>query len=389
MVGGDVDLVHYSWTYFEGGAKGIPEHELLLRWVLMMEKAPTLQLLNVGGTKMDKKIGCLEDDRNQKLFKAYGADFGYNAFCLEAGLWRNKKYTGKVWGQVGDGVHNITRYGAETPDLEKHRKESLGVVWRNWHPGPLGFQLVADMFALLHIDALKVAIRSIALKAKEIDGATVVSIDDFSDFQVPLMADDLIQPLFADPEIGILESPPGCLNLEKPTYGYHQVSIVPPGDTLNPYAGQILGETNGGWTMFYNANEAHRLIPKAERNFKYCWHLDSCGAVTSESSNTGWLVFKLPKMTKGKVILCGCCTASKEPAKDMFLENEDVEITFDGKVLDRSTFKQFPTKKCVQILGQFPPDMNDSGGHLYVGIRMLKPHVAATRVVRISHIIAF
>jgi phage anti-repressor protein len=35
--------------------------------------------------------------------------------------------------QVGDGFHNITRYGEGIED--ENRKKSLGVVYWNWHPG--------------------------------------------------------------------------------------------------------------------------------------------------------------------------------------------------------------------------------------------------------------
>jgi hypothetical protein len=49
-------------------------------------------------------------------------------------------YKDPGWGGVGDGLHTTTRYGKT--DEGGAREKSLGVVWRNWHPGPLGFQLV-------------------------------------------------------------------------------------------------------------------------------------------------------------------------------------------------------------------------------------------------------
>jgi len=51
MVGQDVDMVHYSWTYFEAHGRAASPHEALLRWTLMMEKAPSLHLFNVGGNQ--------------------------------------------------------------------------------------------------------------------------------------------------------------------------------------------------------------------------------------------------------------------------------------------------------------------------------------------------
>jgi hypothetical protein len=37
------------------------------------------------------------------------------------------------WGYVGDGYHNTTRYGELEED--EGRRDSLGVLLRNWHPG--------------------------------------------------------------------------------------------------------------------------------------------------------------------------------------------------------------------------------------------------------------
>ena len=91
-------------------------------------------------------------DQSEKIFTNY-AKWGVNAVCLQGGL-KQLGYVGKKWGAVGDGTHLMTRYGdqAVPPPLPATataaqiaaRKKSLGVVFRNWHPGPLGFQVVAD-----------------------------------------------------------------------------------------------------------------------------------------------------------------------------------------------------------------------------------------------------
>lgn len=143
-------------------------------------------------------------------------------------------YQGKKWGEVGDGMHNITRYGEKETDA--YRRASLGVVWRNWHPGPLGFQVVADMFALAHIAALRSAIESIKSMTKSNGG--VAKTADFDYFKRPIMANELPAPVYCKANVCKVEDAPGCLNLEEPTYGYHQVSIVPPDDALNPYKGK-------------------------------------------------------------------------------------------------------------------------------------------------------
>jgi hypothetical protein len=71
---------------------------------------------------------------NKDLPERY-AKFGANGINLEQGL-KAGAYKGKVWGAVGDGMHKTTRYG-ESDDVLEARKQSLGVVFRNWHPGPL------------------------------------------------------------------------------------------------------------------------------------------------------------------------------------------------------------------------------------------------------------
>lgn len=83
MIGTDVDMVHYSWTYFEGRSAGFLQHEMLVRWALMMDKEPAVHLFNCGG---DKKRGCMPDARNQKLLNTYGPLYGYNAVCLDGAL---------------------------------------------------------------------------------------------------------------------------------------------------------------------------------------------------------------------------------------------------------------------------------------------------------------
>ena len=36
-------------------------------------------------------------------------------------------------------------------DIDDGRQGSSGVVWRNWHPGPLDFQPTADLFTCMHV----------------------------------------------------------------------------------------------------------------------------------------------------------------------------------------------------------------------------------------------
>lgn len=140
----DVDIIHYSWTYFE---KETPEiqREQLVRWAQNMERRPMVHHLNARG----KQNTCMgETQANVDLDKAY-AMYGYNAFCIQTGLYfgghdyntENENGINRFgWQKQGDGYHNTTRYGEELSD-DDPRKVSLGTVYRNWHPGPLGFQI--------------------------------------------------------------------------------------------------------------------------------------------------------------------------------------------------------------------------------------------------------
>ena len=75
---------------------------------------------------------------------------------MEKGITKHG-YPGNVWGAIGDTLHNTTRYG-EASGISQTRKDSLGVVYRNWHPGPLGYQVVADTFTFYYTQALLLAL---------------------------------------------------------------------------------------------------------------------------------------------------------------------------------------------------------------------------------------
>ena len=131
----DVDIIHYSWTYFE---KETPEiqREQLIRWGQTMERKPMVHHLVARG----KSNTCDGDNQpNVDLDKQY-AMYGYNAFCIQTGLYGGGyDYDTELeaginrfgWKHQGDGYHNTTRYGEELDD-DDPRKASLGVVYRNW-----------------------------------------------------------------------------------------------------------------------------------------------------------------------------------------------------------------------------------------------------------------
>lgn len=135
----NVDIVHYTWSYFEVGNNmdALVARENLVRWTQMLPRQPPVHVLNVEGSTP-------ASDEEKQLATHY-ALYGYDAFYMRyAYLQGGHDYDTEAkngldrfgWGVVGDGYHNTTRYGELEED--EGRKESLGVVLRNWHPGPLG-----------------------------------------------------------------------------------------------------------------------------------------------------------------------------------------------------------------------------------------------------------
>ena len=131
----DVDIVHYSWTYFEAGGGAEVQHEDLTRWAQMLPKQPLVHILNVGG-------GIVGPDHPYSQVTQHYSKYGLNSFFMRQGLFNGgHDYESEMndpdhpfdrlgWGYVGDGYHNTTRYG----ELEENeqRRNSLGTVMRNW-----------------------------------------------------------------------------------------------------------------------------------------------------------------------------------------------------------------------------------------------------------------
>jgi hypothetical protein len=98
-------------------------HELITRWATLLPKSPATIIFNCDNNPWSRS------DLQDKYAK-----WGANSLTLDSGLLANGVYKGKVWGAIGDGMHTTTRYGANESEA---RQKSLGVVFRNWHPGPL------------------------------------------------------------------------------------------------------------------------------------------------------------------------------------------------------------------------------------------------------------
>jgi hypothetical protein len=358
-VGPDVDVVHYSWTYFEkGGAQ--EQREQLVRWAQRMNRRPMVHHLVARGLKNT----CGGDVRaNVDLDDAY-AIYGYNAFCIQTGLYfgghdyDTEMEEGGInrfgWQYRGDGYHNTTRYGEDLP-VDDPRRGSLGTVFRNWHPGPLGFQIASDAFAYVYTRGLLRALDVIEGDMK----AGLDALDRWFDtgdgrgrrlLRLP-PPDDMPEPLFCDPLYCSVPHPPSCLNYEKPTFGT-------PGITVR---------TQSNWTMWHEDNKWNYMVGKVDTAIikalhdpeweRKCAHLDACGGVTASDSTGGALEYELPasRMTAGLVFVC--VYPGKE-VEAMVLTNPRVTFKLNGRVLDKSAMDLYPNKKCVRLLRRF-----EEGGH--------------------------
>lgn len=90
-------------------------------------------------------------------------------------------------------------------------------------------------------------------------------------------------------------------------------------------------------------------------------------------------------MEVGLVVICGCC--GKAVGQDMFMNNQDIEISYNTVPLDHSTWDIWPNGKCVRLLKKFPTSgrmAETPTGHAYLGVKVLND---MKQPVRISHVI--
>jgi len=131
LVGDDIDVLHYSWNHFEAGKEYrtlLSFREMLVRWALMMPRSPAVHIMNSDELRSDEDCGRAYG--TPEMFQAY-SQYGANAICLQTGLLRSGRWQGEKWAEVGNGIHQTTRYG-ELADVTQKRRESLGVMFRNW-----------------------------------------------------------------------------------------------------------------------------------------------------------------------------------------------------------------------------------------------------------------
>ena len=394
----DVDIIHYSWTYFEkGGAE--EQREQLVRWAQHMPRRPMVHHLVARG----KANTCEADSaENVALDRTY-ALYGYNAFCIQTGLYfGGHDYDTEIandqnrfgWQNHGDGYHNTTRYGEALPD-DDPRKESLGVVYRNWHPGPLGFQIASDAFAYVYISGLLLALDIIE---EDMDsganvferwfdtsaGRRVLDVEEEDRqagqrqlLQLPRL-EKMPDPHFCHPLYCNTPHPPSCLNYELPTFGP---------------AGIPVDSVTDDWSLWHEPNKWNYMVGKVDiaifkkKNdpewFEKCTHLDACGGMTTSGKGTGKIVYDLPveQMTAGLVVICVCC--GKKISESMVLNNDNMVFKLNDRVLDKKDMDLYPVDKCVRLLKGFEEDGYEKEEKMLLSVEVL----GGETEVKISHVI--
>ncbi len=297
LVGDDVDITHYSWTYFEvSNREYVPAaHEMFYRWSLMMKHAPAPQIIYTNSCNR-LRTG------DEALLRQY-APFGADILCMTRGLAKLGYQRGK-WGEMGNPLHTTSREG-DLPGTSQARRESLAVMFRNWHPGPLLFQTTADTLAWRYSTALLLAIDRIESEShprqrwpRKTGGLTLAELPS------PMQC---AEPWCTSP------NPPSCINFEAPTFGVPGIALIE-----NP---------DNGWRFDPGRPIRQRAVPKEEMKLPQCIHPNRCsGWVTPKGVRSGELTFDLPEIDTGFVAVC--CSGKRCGQR---LLDARAEFQFNGK----------------------------------------------------------
>lgn len=318
LTGTDVDVTHYSWEHFEAGkaAAALVAHEMFYRWSLMLERSPVPQLIYTND--------CAKFSSQDQLLLDHYAPYGADVLCMIRGL-AEVGYKQGEWGEMGDPLHATTREG-ELPGVSKSRRDSLSVMWRNWHPGPLLFQTTADAMAWRYSSALLLALDWVEAEPNP--------RQRWPRKTRGLALADLPPPLECPEAWCGVPAVPVCVNFEVPVFG-------------NPGV-QLLKPAGSGW-VFEPGRNGDDGIPKEERELPQCKHPNRCsGWVVPAGQPSDWLSFSLPDLQLGLVAVC---CGQKLCGESLLAAG--AEFRLDGLPLDTPP-EAMPDTKCVLVQKEFP-----------------------------------
>jgi len=153
ILGSDIDVTHYSWDYFPHDQNNA-FHEDFIRLSLSMQNQPMPMILTLGKNFTES---------HESLYNTYSR-FGYHAMAATAsnppGVPTKESPQKDKWGFLGDGKHEWTRLADGFP-AGSCRRKSTGILWRNWHGGPMLYQRISDALGWTYVKALKAALEEI------------------------------------------------------------------------------------------------------------------------------------------------------------------------------------------------------------------------------------
>ena len=212
-----------------------------------------------------------------------------------------------------------------------------------------------------------------------------------------ILKEDLPKPKYCDPEYCVVNEPPECLNYELPTFGDGGAGVEAPDGDSNPYKYK-----KQNWTVWHSPADLWYMVDGIDQGYyehrddkEMCRHLSACGGMTAQTVNDGMVVFRLPKMSVGLVIICGNGDGGADGAIGMFIKNEKIEISYNTIPLDRNEMDVFPDGKCARVMKRFPTSGRESQtptvsptespfGHAYLAVKVLTDMPSP---VLISHVI--
>lgn len=175
----------------------------------------------------------------------------------------------------------------------------------------------------------------------------------------PLTMEDLPEPMYCDPEYCDVDAPPGCIDFEQPTYGVSGVGFADPNERSNPYR----SETQN-WSVWVaegdiwdGVGKQDEAVFRSRGDKGICAHPNRCGGIASTDKAGDTVVFRLPNMEVGLVVVCACC--GKQVGTSMFMENPDVEISIDGTAVPKAEWELWPNNKCVRVRKRFPTSRSE------------------------------
>jgi len=370
-----VDIVQYTWTLYESDKSlALESRESLIRWTQMMIHQPPVHVLNI------QELPENRSSEEYQLAEHY-SQYGYNALYAKSSF----DYEGTemfIPKHVGDGLHNTTRYGMNET---KTRRDSLGVMMRNWHPGPLYFQFIADTYSYIYSRAILVALDVIE---SQISNYNRLEPGGKWTERPIVLKDSLPTPKYCNPLYCVVGGPPKCLKYSIPKYGQWGARVEDVDDDLNPHKGELQR-----WTVYEDNSSIIGLYPKEDRAFfknrnetHRCEHKWSCNGIIAQTNDSGSVVFRLPSSEVGLVVICGM--GKGNIGNEMFISNTGIEIKYNGQVLNSSTFDVWPHNKCVRLLKKFTSSSAVAKtGHEYLAIKILNLTEDREEPFGISHVI--